>query len=111
MKKLPVKGSMILKFGGLYLKVITITPAGGNQYVFDCTKLESRHPMVLSVTLLGLHDALDKAAPFMKDPKDILLMSLDEQDQGQWKVIPEEQVEKLEKGTQDRLAISARLPR
>jgi hypothetical protein len=45
-----------------------------------------------------LHDALDKAAPIMKDPKDILLMPLDEQDQGQWKVIPKEQIEKLEKG-------------
>ena len=54
--------------------------------------------MVLSVSLLGLHDALDKAAPFMKDPKDVLLMSLDEQDKGTWKVITKEQVEKLEKG-------------
>jgi hypothetical protein len=33
----------------------------------------------------------------MKDPKDILLMSLDEQDKGLWKVMPKEQVEKLEK--------------
>jgi hypothetical protein len=61
-KKLLTKGSMILRFKGLYLKVTTITPAGGNEYVFDCMELESRHPMVLSVSLLGLHDALDKAA-------------------------------------------------
>ena len=36
----------------------------------------------------------------IKDPRDILLMSLDEQDKGLWKVIPKEQVEKLEKGLQ-----------
>ena len=52
----------------------------------------------MTVGLLGLHEALDKAAPFMKDPKDILLMSLDKEDKGLWKVIPKEQVEKLEKG-------------
>jgi len=46
--------------------------------------------MALTVSLLGLRDALDKAAPFMKDPKDVLLMSLDEEDQGQWKVITKE---------------------
>ena len=96
-KKLPIKGSMILKFGGLCLKVITITPSERNQYVFDCKELESRHPMILTVSLSGLHDALDKAAPFMKDPKDILFMSLDEEDQGQWKVIKKNKSKNLKK--------------
>jgi len=36
----------------------------------------------LKVDLLGLQEALDKAAPFMKDPKDVLLMSLDKEDKG-----------------------------
>jgi hypothetical protein len=98
LKKLQSKGTMILKTKGRYLKVITITPVGGNQYIFDCRELESRHRTVLTVGLLGLHEALDKAAPFMKDPKDILVMSLDKEDNGLWKVIPKEQVEKLEKG-------------
>ena len=54
---------------------MTITPTVGNQYVFNCQELESKHPMALTVSLLGLHDALDKAAPFMKDSKDVLLIS------------------------------------
>jgi hypothetical protein len=89
---------MILKTEGRYLKVITVTPVGGSQYVFDCRDLESRRSEVLTVGLLGLQEALDSAAPFMKHPKDILLMSLDKEDNGSWKVIPKEQVEKLEKG-------------
>ena len=96
--KLQIKGTMILKTKGRYLKVITVRPVGGNQYVFDCKELESGRSEVLTVGLLGLHEALDKAAPFMKDPKDILLMSLDKEDNGLYKVIPKEQVEKLEKG-------------
>jgi hypothetical protein len=35
----------------------------------------------------------------MKDPKDVLLMSLDKEDKRLWKVIPKEQVEELEKGS------------
>jgi hypothetical protein len=73
---------MILKFRGLYLKVITITAVGGNQYVFDCKELGSGRSEVLTVDLLGLHEALNKAAPFMKHPKGILLMSLDEPNKG-----------------------------
>jgi len=100
LKKLRSKGTFILKNKGRYFKVITVTPVGGNQYVFDCEELQSRRSEVLTVGLLGLDEALDKAAPFMKDPKDILLMSLDKEDNGLWKVIPKEQVEKLEKGLQ-----------
>ncbi len=95
--KLQIKGTMILKTKGRYLKVITIRPVGGNRYVFDCKELGSMKSEVLAVDLLGLHEALDKAAPFVKDPKDVLLMSVDKEDKGLWKVIPKEQVEKLEK--------------
>jgi hypothetical protein len=97
LKKLQSKGTMILKTKGRYLKVITVTPVGGNQYVFDCKDLKSKQSEVLTVGLLGLHEAMAKAALFMKQPKDILLMSLDKEDNGLWKVIPKEQVGKLEK--------------
>ena len=82
--------------------MITVRPVGGNQYVSDCKELGSRRSEVLTVDLLGLHEALDEAASFMKDPKDVLLMSLDKEDNGLWKVIPKEQVEKLEKGLETR---------
>jgi hypothetical protein len=99
---------MILKTKGHYLKVITVTPIGANQYIFDCRDLESRQSEVLTVGLLGLHEALDKAAPFMKHPKDILLMSLDKEDNGLWKLIPKEQVEKLEKGPKIKSSLKLR---
>jgi hypothetical protein len=98
LKKLKIKGTMILKTEGRYLKVIMVTPVGGNQYVFDCRDLESGRIEILKVGLLGLQEALDKAAPFMKHPKGILLVSLDKEDNGLWKVISKEQIEKLEKG-------------
>jgi hypothetical protein len=108
LKKLQIKGTMILKTKGNYLKVITITPVGGNQHVFDCRGLESGRSEVLKVGLLGLHEALDKATPFMKDPKDILLMSLDKEDNGLWKVIPKEQIEKLEKELKTKSSLKLR---
>jgi hypothetical protein len=78
--------------------VIVVKPLGDHQYVFDCKELESGRSEVFIVSLLGFHEALNKATPFMKNPRDILLVSLDKEDNGLWKVIPREQVEKLEKG-------------
>ena len=75
-----IKGTMILKTKRRYLKMVTVRPVGGNRYLFECEELGSRRSDVLKVDLLGLHEALDKAAPFMKDPKDVLLMSLDKED-------------------------------
>jgi hypothetical protein len=108
LKKLQARGTLILKTEGRYLKVITVTSVGGNQYVFDCRELESRYCTVFTVGLLGLHEALDKAAPFMKHPKDILLMSLDKKDNGLWKVIPKEQIEELEKGLKIKSSLKPR---
>jgi len=38
-------------------------------------------------------EAMDAAYSVMKDPKDIMLIDLD--NQGKWKIIPKEQVDKL----------------
>lgn len=62
--ELQIEGTMILKTKRRYFKVITVRPVGGNQSVFDCKEFESRRSEVLTVDLLGLHEALDKAAPF-----------------------------------------------
>jgi hypothetical protein len=88
--------------------VITVTPIGGNQYVFDCRDLESRRSKILTIGLLGLDEALEKAASFMKHTKDILLMSLDKEDNGLWRVIPKEQIEKLEKGLKTKSSLKLR---
>jgi len=46
--------------------------------------------------MLGLFDAMDAAASVMRDPKDVLLVDLD--DQGKWKILTKEQIDKTLKG-------------
>jgi hypothetical protein len=43
--------------------------------------------------MLGLLDAMDAASRVMKDPKDILLMDLD--NQGKWKILTKEEVDRI----------------
>jgi hypothetical protein len=66
---------------------------GANSFAFECRDIETRQRQVLQCQLLGLFEALDSAAPFMKNPEDILLMDLD--NQGRWKIVTEAQVQKL----------------
>jgi hypothetical protein len=95
MKKLQVKGTFILKDKGRFFKVITVRPVGDNRYVFDCRELDSEKSEVLTFRLLGLLDAMDAAASVMKDPKDVLLVDLD--DQGKWKIMTKDQIDKATK--------------
>ena len=46
--------------------------------------------------MLGILEALDSAASEMKDPKDILLIDLD--NQGKWKIMTKDQIDKAMKG-------------
>jgi len=95
MKKLQTKGTFILKDKGRWFKVNTVRPVGDNSYVFDCRELVSKKSEVLTFRMLGLLDAMDAAARVMKDPKDILLMDLD--NQGKWKIITKGQIQKAAK--------------
>jgi hypothetical protein len=95
MKMLQVKGSFFLKDKGRFFKVITIRPVGDNRYVFGCRELDSKKSEVLTFRLLGLLDAMDAAASAMRDPKDVLLMDLD--DQGKWKILTKDQIDKATK--------------
>jgi hypothetical protein len=79
MKKLQVKGSFFLKNKGRFFKVITIRPVGDNRYVFGCRELDSEKSEVLTFRLLGLLDAMEAASRAMRDPKDVLLVDLDDQ--------------------------------
>ena len=93
MKKLQVKGSFFLKDKGRFFKVITIRPVGDDRYVFGCRELCSKKSEVLTFRLLGLLDAMDAAASVMGDPKDVLLVDLD--DQGKWKILTKEEVDRI----------------
>ena len=95
MKKLQVKGTFILKDKGRFFKVITVRPVGNNRYVFDCRELVSKKSEVLTFRMLGLLEALDAATRVMRDPKDILLVDLD--DQSKWKIIIKGQIDKATK--------------
>ena len=94
-KKLQVKGSFFLKDKGSFFKVITVRPVGDNRYVFGCRELDSEKSEVLTFRLLGLLDAMDAAASVMRDPKDVLLVDLD--DQGKWKIMTKDQIDKATK--------------
>jgi hypothetical protein len=48
---------------------------------------------------LGVLEAMDAAYSIMKDPRDIMLIDLD--NQGKWKIIPKDQLAKLAKKTTD----------
>jgi hypothetical protein len=69
---------------------------GGNWWAFECKSIESKQNRVFKYEMLGTCEALDSAASVMKDPKDILLIDLD--NQGKLKTMTKEQIEKLEKG-------------
>jgi len=96
MKKLQTKGTFILKNEGRWFKVITVRPVGDDRYVFGCRELLSKKSEVLTFRMLALLEALDVAARVMRDPKDILLVDLD--NQGKWKIMTEEQIDKILKG-------------
>ena len=73
----------------------TVKPTGDNRYVFGCRELDSKKSKVLTFRLLGLLETLDVAARVMKDPKDVLLVDLD--DQGKWKILTKDQIDKATK--------------
>ena len=93
MKKLQVKGSFFLKDKGRFFTVITVGPVGDNRYVFGCRELDSEKSEVLTFRMLGLLEAVDAAASVMRDPKDILLMDLD--NQGKWKMLTKDEVDRI----------------
>jgi hypothetical protein len=93
MKKLQVKGSFFLKDKGRFFKAITVRPVGDNRYVFGCRELDSKKSEVLTFRMLGLLDAMEATASVMRDPKDILLVDLDNQDR--WKILSKDEVDRI----------------
>ena len=91
-----VKGTFILRRGGRFYKVITTRSAGANWWTFECKDIESKQNQVFKYQMLGMLETLDSAAKVMKDPKDILLIDLD--NQGKWKIMTKDQIDKALKG-------------
>jgi hypothetical protein len=87
------KGTMILRCGGRFYKVLKVRTAKENSYTFECRDLESKQSKVFKYKLVGLLDALDRAFSIMKGPKDIFLLDLD--GGGKWKIVTEDNVRRL----------------
>ena len=57
--------------------------------------IESRVNRIFEYQMLGIIEALDSAASVMKDPKDVLMIDLD--NQGKCKIMTKDQIEKAVK--------------
>jgi len=91
--KISTKGTMILRCGGRFYKVLKIRSRGGNNYSFECKDLDTREDKALEFNMSGLLDAADQAFEAMKTPKDVFFLDMD--NNGHWKVVNEDQLKKL----------------
>ena len=87
------KGTMILRSGGDFYKVLKLRRQGENSYVFECKDLEMRKSRVFNFKMRGLLEVLNEAFKVMKSPKDIFFLDLD--NKGKWEIINEDQLQKL----------------
>jgi hypothetical protein len=86
-----VKGTFILRCNGRLYKVFTTRHRGDNWWTFECMDIESRVNRVFKYQMLGIIEALESAASMMKDPKDVLMIDLD--NQGKCKIMTKERIE------------------
>jgi len=77
--------------------VITTRHTGDDWWTFECKDIESKQKRVFKYEMLGMLEAMDAAASVTKDPKDILLIDLD--NQGKWKTMTKDQINKALKVT------------
>ena len=90
--KIRIKGTFILRRKGRFYKVIKTRHTGGNWWTFECKDIGSKQDVVFDFEMLGMLKALDSAASVMRDPKDILLLDLD--NQGKWAILTKDQLDK-----------------
>jgi hypothetical protein len=87
------KGTMILRCGGRFYKVLKLRSKGDNSYTFECKDLDTKERREFQFKMTGLLEVADRAFSTMKSPKDILFLDLD--NNGKWKIVPENQIRKL----------------
>ena len=84
---------MILCCDGRFYKVLKIRSHGDNNYIFESKDLDTKEDTILKFNMSGLLEGADQAFKAMKSPKDIFFLDLD--NHGKWKVVSEDQLEKL----------------
>ncbi|MCJ7634296.1 hypothetical protein MUP77_18140 [Candidatus Bathyarchaeota archaeon] len=87
------KGTMILRYSGRFYKIIKVRSRGDNNYTFECKDIDTKQSKTLKFSLSGFLEAVDKALPALKSPKDIFFLDLD--NEGKWKVVNEDQIRRL----------------
>ena len=90
-----VKGTLILRRNERLYKVFSARRTEGDWWTFECMDIESRQNQVFKYEMLGIVEALDSAASLMKDPKDVLMIDLD--NQGKCKIMTKDQIDKAMK--------------
>jgi hypothetical protein len=90
--KRKVKGTFMLRRNGRLYKVFTARHMGDNWWTFKCMDIESRVNRVFKYQILGIIEVLESAASITKDPKDVLMIDLD--NQGKCKIVTKDQIEK-----------------
>ena len=86
------KGTMILRCGGCFYKILKLRSTEDNNYLFECKDLDTKESKVFRSTLSGLLEAADRAFRMMKSPEDIFFLDLDRN--GIWKVVNEDHLRK-----------------
>lgn len=84
------KGTMFLHYKRHLFKVIKVRSRGDNNWTFECNELDRKKSHTLTLNLSGFLEAMDKALPAMKSPKDIFFLDLD--NNGEWKVVNEDKL-------------------
>jgi hypothetical protein len=87
------KGTMILRSGGCFFKVLKMSKGEKNVYMFACKDLRTRDDKVFQVKLSGFLEVVEHAFETMKSPKDIFFLDLDRD--GEWKIVSEDQLKKM----------------
>jgi hypothetical protein len=93
--KSQIKGTLILRRKKRFYKVVALKRTEGNWWAFECRDLKTMQGSSFRYEMLGMLEAMDAAYSVMKDPKDIMLIDLD--NQGRWKIIPKDQIDKVAK--------------
>ena len=86
------KGTLILRRRGRFYKVIRTTHVKDKWWIFECKDIDKKENVTFNFQILGMWEVLDKAST-MKDPKDILLIDLDQQ--GKWMIWTQDKLKKL----------------
>jgi hypothetical protein len=87
------KGTMILRSGGRFYKVLKMGKCEKNAYLFECKDLRTRDDKVFQFRLSGFLEVVEHAFEIMKSPKDIFFLDLDRD--GEWKIVSEDQLKNL----------------